>query len=120
MAAPMHALRSPLRAMAPEDYFETQPTDRVRRLREAFFTYKPSVELERIRVVTRIFRETEGEPMVFRRAKAFAAVIEAIPARIFADELIVGFQASRPRGNSIYLDQGGGWYEAELATLSTR
>ena len=120
MAAPMRALRSPARATSPEEYFETQPTDRVRRLREAFFTYKPTVELERMRIVTRIFRETEGEPMVFRRAKAFAAVIEAIPARIFPDELIVGFQASRPRGNSVYVDQGGGWYEAELATLSTR
>lgn len=118
--AQMYALDSKVRPVEPEDHFEIQPTDRVRRLREAFFTYKPTVELERMRVVTRIFRETEGEPMVFRRAKAFAAVIEAIPPRIYPDELIVGFQASRPRGNSVYVDQGGGWYEAELATLSTR
>jgi formate C-acetyltransferase len=116
----MHALRSVVRPITAEDYFETQPTDRVRRLREAFFTYKPTVELERIRVVTRVFRETEGEPMICRRAKAFAAVVEAIAARIFPDELIVGFQASRPRGNSVYVDQGGGWYQAELPTLATR
>ena len=38
--------------------------------------------------------------MVFRRAKR-SLVIEAIPAWIFPDEVIVGLQASRPRGNSV-------------------
>jgi len=106
--------------MKPDDYFDIEPTERVQRLREAFFTYKPRAEIERIRAVTRVFKETEGEPMVMRRAKALAAVIDEIPPCIYPDELIVGFQAGTPRANSIYIDQGGGWYEAELDSLATR
>jgi len=97
-----------------------KPTPRVERLRQKFFTYKPTVELDRIRNVTKAMKETEGEPMVIRRAKAFAATVRGMPINIYPDELIVAFQASVPRGNSVYVDQYGGWLEAELDTLGTR
>jgi formate C-acetyltransferase len=42
----------------------------VKRLREI----KPSVCLEKAKIMTEVFMETESEPMVIRRAKAFREV----------------------------------------------
>jgi len=41
-------------------------------------------------------KETEGESMVTRRAKVFAAVANGMPIDIYPDELIVGNISSRP------------------------
>ncbi len=68
----------------------TEPTRRVERLREEFLKIKTTVSIERARIEARIMRETEGEPMVTRRAKVFAAVLTEMPIEIAPDELIVG------------------------------
>jgi len=53
-----------------------KPTPRVERLREAFVRLKPTASIERARIETRVMKETEGEPMITRRAKVFAAVVK--------------------------------------------
>jgi formate C-acetyltransferase len=47
--------------------------------------------------MTDSYRETEAEPAILRRAKAFAAVLDGLPIPIAPDELIVGNVASKPR-----------------------
>ena len=42
---------------------------RIARLRGQYFTHRPSVCIERALAYMEVFRETEGEPMVVRRAK---------------------------------------------------
>ena len=91
-------------------------TPRVERLRETFFSLKPTASIDRTRVETRVMKETEGEPMVTRRAKAFAAMVREIPIDIYPDELFVGYAHVRPRAISIRpslglearLEAGGG------------
>ena len=77
-----------------------KPTPRVERLREVFLNQKGTIELDRSRIETRVMKETEGEPMVTRRAKAFAAVVREMPVSIAPDELFVGYIGAKPGGVS--------------------
>ncbi|MEO0277812.1 MAG: pyruvate formate lyase family protein [candidate division WOR-3 bacterium] len=58
----------------------------------------------RSRVVTRAWKETEGEPIDIRRAKLFQRIMEETPITILEDELIVGSQTEFVRGASPYVD----------------
>ena len=48
----------------------TEPTERIKRLKKAFVAAVPEVESERAVLVTESYRETEGMPILIRRAKA--------------------------------------------------
>jgi ferredoxin/flavodoxin---NADP+ reductase len=66
-------------------------TDRVLRLYEAIRPYQPPrVALERAVLFTESFKETEGQPLVLRWAKALKHFADKAPVSIFDDELIVG------------------------------
>lgn len=84
----------------------TQPTPRVQRLRETYLGLKPVLEIDRARILTGSMRETEGEPMVIRRAKAFAAVVRGMPTRIAPDELFVGYLGATREGQPIPVEHG--------------
>jgi len=47
----------------------------------------------RTRAYTEVYKETEGEPLSIRRAKAFARYLETVPIFIKPHSLIVGFYA---------------------------
>ncbi|MGR3294747.1 MAG: glycyl radical protein [Candidatus Bathyanammoxibius sp.] len=72
-----------------------KPTARVERLREAFLHVERSSSIDRARIEGRVMRETEGEPMITRRSKVFAAVLREIPIDICPEELIVGLTSVR-------------------------
>ena len=66
-------------------------TDRVLRIFEAIRSYgPPRVALERAVYFTESFKTTEGQPLVWRWAKALQHIAENISVAIFDDELIVG------------------------------
>ena len=80
-----------------ETFLTIKPTDRVKRLRETYFGIKtPKMAIERERILVRVMQETEGEPMVTRRAKAFAAIVRERPIEIYPDELLVGWLTGSP------------------------
>jgi formate C-acetyltransferase len=74
-----------------------KPAPRVERLREAFLKIERTVSLDRARIEARVMRETEGEAMITRRSKVFAAVLREMPIDILPDELVVGLTSVRPR-----------------------
>ncbi len=78
-----------------------KPTPRVEGLREAFLSLKPTASIDRARIETRVMKETEGEPVITRRAKVFAAVVREMPIDIYPDELLVGCTSARQRCNNI-------------------
>jgi len=102
-----------------DSILDVKPTERVERLRDRVTRYRPTAQIFKSRINTRIMKETEGEPQVTRIAKAFAAVVNEMPVNIYPDELIVGMQAGAPRAESanpeVYPD-----LEMELDTLHTR
>jgi pyruvate formate-lyase/glycerol dehydratase family glycyl radical enzyme len=69
--------------------------------------------IEKARLITESYKQTEGEPAVIRYAKAFSHMLENMPALISRDELFVGEGASRPWGAEIdpFL---GVWREKEI------
>ena len=66
------------------------PTPRFERLKAVFLSAEPRIEIARDRIYTRVMKETDGEPMVTRRSKAFCAVVREMPIHIAPDELFVG------------------------------
>lgn len=73
-------------------------TDRIKKRKAAYFNTKPHLTSERSRLVTDSWKETEGMPLVLRRAKLFQKVLEGITVTIWDDELIVGSQTRYLRG----------------------
>ncbi len=66
-------------------------TDRVLRMFDAIRSYgPPRVALERAVYFTESFKATEGQPLVWRWAKALKNIAEKMSVAIFDDELIVG------------------------------
>ncbi|HOW17932.1 MAG TPA: pyruvate formate lyase family protein, partial [Phycisphaerae bacterium] len=66
-------------------------TDRVLRMFEAIRSSgPPRVALERAIYFTESFKTTEGQPLVWRWAKALKNIAEKMSVAIFDDELIVG------------------------------
>ena len=100
---------------------EARPsTERVARLREAYFTYRPAICLERALAYTRSYRDTEQLATPVRRALALGRVCEEKSVTILDDELIVGMPAFQPRGAVICPEIAWRWLRDELDTIATR
>ena len=76
--------------------------DRIRRLKDELFATSTQWCFERARLVTRSYRETEGQHPALRRAHALALVFDEAPILIRPGELIVGQRASRLGGRAVY------------------
>lgn len=83
-----------------------KPTPRVERLRDAYLRLKPVIDIERARILTRSMKATEGEPMVIRRAKAFADIVRGMPIHIVPDELFVGYIGARRESQPATVEVG--------------
>ena len=64
---------------------DIKKTERIDRLIANLFAKMPEIESARARLITESYKETENEPMIMRRAKAFAHILENIPI-IIRDE----------------------------------
>jgi len=57
---------------------------------------KEPASMERAKLLTASFKETEGLPVPIRRAKAFEKIVTEIPIYIDEGQLLVGDYGSRP------------------------
>ncbi|MBQ0124864.1 MAG: glycyl radical protein, partial [Clostridiales bacterium] len=102
-------------------YTEKLPkSERIPKLVEALFRNPPEIEADRAVLLTESYKATEGEPMITRRAKAFAHILDNIPITIRNDELIVGSATKAPRGCQVFPEYSFEWLEAEFDTVATR
>ncbi len=99
---------------------DIKKTDRIDRLIAHLFEKMPEIESARAKLITESYKETENEPMIMRRAKAFAHILENIPIIIRDDELVVGSSTIAPRGCQTYPEFSYEWLEAEFDTVATR
>jgi pyruvate formate-lyase/glycerol dehydratase family glycyl radical enzyme len=79
-------------------------TDRVKKRKQEYLAAIPHLCAERSRLVTESWKETEGMPVVLRRAKLFQKIMEGISVTIWDDELIVGSQTKYLRGAGPNID----------------
>jgi pyruvate-formate lyase len=77
-------------------------TPRVQRLRERVLNTEPSICAERGLLVTEAYERYAADPPVLRRARAFAYTLDNMTITIDDGELLVGNQASVPRGAPLF------------------
>lgn len=99
---------------------EAPKSERIPKLVENLYAKMPEIESARAVLLTESYRQTENEPMVIRRAKAFQHILENIPIIIRDRELIVGSTTIAPRGCQTYPEFSFEWLEAEFDTVETR
>ena len=92
---------------------------RIKRLRDSLLI-PPSACLERLRAMTSVYKETEGQPMPLRRALSLKRLMENIPVFIQEDEFIVGRTTGKKRGSPFMPEIRYDWYLNEIDTISTR
>ena len=95
-------------------------SDRIPKLVENLYAKMPEIESARARLITESYKQTENEPIIIRRAKAFEHILENIPIVIRDLELIVGSTTLAPRGCQTYPEFSYEWLEAEFDTVETR
>ncbi len=98
----------------------SQPTQRVEKLKRMILDATPYVESERAVLVTESFKETEGLPVILRRAKAVEKIFNQLPITIRDDELIVGAITKNPRSTEICPEFSYDWVEKEFETMGSR
>ncbi|PHV70267.1 formate C-acetyltransferase/glycerol dehydratase family glycyl radical enzyme [Sporanaerobium hydrogeniformans] len=95
-------------------------SDRIEKLKEDLFANMPVIEADRAILLTESYKQTEHEPIIMRRAKAFAHILKNIPITIRDNELIVGSSTKAPRGCQVFPEFSFEWLEAEFDTIATR
>ena len=95
-------------------------SSRITRLVDHLYEKMPVIESARAKLLTESYKETEGQPMITRRAEAFAHILRHIPIIIRDEELIVGSSTIAPRGCQTYPEFSYQWLEDELDTVETR
>ena len=90
--------------------------ERVAKLKKRLEVEQYPLCIEKTRLITQSYLQTEGEPQIIRRARALANVLEKITIFIEDGELIVGNAASQPMGLEIDYDYGI-WSQEEIDAL---
>ena len=90
------------------------PTPRMERIKERFLAITSEICVERAKLITASYKETEAEPIHIRRAMALEKILSEMTIFIQEDELIVGNQATKPRSSPIFPEFSCKWLEAEL------
>ena len=95
-------------------------SDRIKRLVDHLYAKMPEIEAARAELITESYKETEGQPVVIRKARAFEHILKYLPIIIRPEELIVGSTTIAPRGCQTYPEFSYEWLEAEFETVATR
>ena len=93
---------------------------RIQRLKDALFANPREISLERAVLYTESHRQTEGEPVIIRRAKATAHILDNVAISIRDDELIAGNRTIKPRAGIMSPEMDPYWLLKELDQFPTR
>lgn len=99
---------------------DIEKSPRIQRLIDHLYAKMPEIEADRAVLITESYKATEGQPIILRRAKAFAHILEGLPITIRPDELIVGSNSKAPRGCQVFPEYSYEWLENEFDTVATR
>lgn len=97
-----------------------EKSSRITKLVTNLYEKMPEIEADRAVLLTESYQKTESEPIITRRAKAFAYILDNIPITIRPEELIVGSATKNPRGCQVFPEFSYAWLENEFDTISSR
>lgn len=95
-------------------------TQRIAEFKKSYIDSKPSISVKRALAFTASHKQTEGESVIVRRAKAFKAVCETIPATIFDHELIVGAIGEFRKCGIVCPEYSWQWVDKEMDSFASR
>ncbi|MGX4892837.1 formate C-acetyltransferase [Enterobacter roggenkampii] len=95
-------------------------TNRTQSLKDALFASPREISLERALLYTASHQQTEGEPVILRRAKATAYILDHVNIAIRDEELIAGNRTVKPRAGIMSPEMDPYWLLKELDQFSTR
>ncbi|GAB2022803.1 formate C-acetyltransferase [Pseudolactococcus yaeyamensis] len=98
----------------------TQPSPRIKLMKDNQFKAKRQISLERALLYTESYKETEGQPTIIRRAKATAHILEHVKISIREGELLVGNRTIRPRSGILSPEMDPYWIMKEIDTIESR
>lgn len=93
---------------------------RIEGFKKSYIDAKPSISVHRAVAFTASYKETEGESIIIRRAKAFQAVCKRIPVTIFDDEIIVGAVGEFLKSGVVCPEYSWKWVEEEMDSFESR
>ncbi|MDR1659485.1 MAG: glycyl radical protein [Desulfovibrio sp.] len=102
-----------------EDRFRKNHS-RVFRLLERFEGQKPRIDIERALYFTQSMRETEGQPLALRWAKALRHIAENITVYVQEDQLLLGRAGCDGRYGILYPELDGDFLDIAVRDLPTR
>ena len=94
--------------------------DRIQFMKDRVVNTQPEMDLENAQILTESFKETAGEPLCIRKAKAFRKQCQEKTVKIWDQELIVGCSGSKMRGGILCADTCWSILDEELDTISER
>ena len=94
--------------------------ERIAMLQAKMNVRTPTICPERAEIITRSFQQTEGEPIVIRRAKAFADILGQMTVYIEDGMLIAGNQASANFAAPVFPEFSYKWVIEELDSFDKR
>lgn len=95
-------------------------TNRTQRLKERLFAQPREISLERALLYTASHKQTAGEPVLLRRAKATAWILDHVQISIREDELIAGNRTVKPRAGIVSPEMDPYWLLNELDGFASR
>lgn len=93
---------------------------RIDGFKKAYLDSKPSISIQRAIAFSASHKNTEGEAVIIRRAKAFKAVSESVPVTIFDNELIVGSIGEFRKSGIICPEYSWKWVDHEMDSFESR
>jgi len=94
--------------------------ERIARLQQFMYHRRATICPQRAEIITASYQATEGQPIVLRRARAFAAILSQMTVYVQDDALIVGNQASANFAAPIFPEYSYDWVIDELDQFSQR
>lgn len=88
--------------------------ERIDRFQKRIASRKASICPQRAVIYTKSFQQTEGEPYIVRKAKAFAATLAQMDIYAEQDSLIFGNQASKSFAAPVFPEYSIDWIIDEL------
>ncbi|MBC8059842.1 MAG: formate C-acetyltransferase [Clostridiaceae bacterium] len=95
-------------------------SNRIQSLKDELFTEKRRISLERAKLYTESWKNTQGEPVIIRRAKALVNILSKSEIVISPGELIIGGRTVNPRAGVVSPEMSPYWILDELDEFPTR
>ncbi|MTI81616.1 MAG: glycyl radical protein [Firmicutes bacterium] len=94
--------------------------ERVYNILNSFNTERPKIDIERAKYFTESFKQTEGQPLVLRWAKAMKHIAENITVYIDEHQLLVGRSGYSGRYGILYPELDGDFLDVGIEELPKR